>query len=119
MTTKITKAVEINTQNLDATNFDGLFYLIYIGLGTAPNKNNPSKPLEFFRFCAKDVAAPKGAKPLTFRVFSSRYLSLADGEALMPKGKVLAIFVRMSESTAGITYYNVVGFDKLDKSPNA
>ena len=102
--------------NLDATNFDGDFYLIYIGLGTSPNKNNPSKPLEFFRFCAKDVAAPNGASPLTFKVFASRYLSLADGESLMPKGKLLKVTVRMSESAAGITYYNVVGFDKIDKS---
>lgn len=113
MSTILTKATEINTQNLDATNFDGDYYLVYIGLGTSPNKNNPSKPLEFFRFCAKDVAGPKGSSPLTFKVFSSRYLSLADGEATMPKGKVLRVTVRMSESASGVTYYNVVGFAKI------
>jgi hypothetical protein len=113
MNTKVTKATEIAIDQLTGTTTDANFQFIYLGLGTAANPRNPGKPLEFFTFAAKDPAAPQGADPLTFKIFGSRYLTLEDGDKLMPKGKLIWVTLRASESTKGITYYNVVGFEKI------
>ena len=111
--TPIRHATEIKVDQLTGTTIDGEFQLIYIGLGSQKNPRNANKDLEFFCFAAKDPAAPMGADPLTFKIFGSRYLNLEDGDKLMPKGKLIRVTIRASESTNGSTYYNVVGWAKI------